>query len=91
MQCGKCGRDVPEDAIYCPFCVGERKTTDRDVIAGGLKGGLLGLIVGLLPALVLLYLFGAERGIKAIAFAVPVATFTTGLILGMVKAKQDWK
>ncbi|MBK7900687.1 MAG: hypothetical protein KA603_01315 [Azonexus sp.] len=82
---------MPEDAIYCPFCVGERKTTDRDVIAGGLKGGLLGLIVGLLPALVLLYLFGAERGIKAIAFAVPVATFTTGLILGMVKAKQDWK
>jgi hypothetical protein len=31
------------------------------------------------------------RGIKAIAFAVPMATFITGLIIGMVKAKRDWK
>ncbi|MBL8450100.1 MAG: zinc ribbon domain-containing protein [Dechloromonas sp.] len=91
MQCGKCGKEVPEGALYCPFCVGELKTTERDVIVGGVKGGLLGLTVGLVPALVLLYLFGAERGIKAIVFALPVATFTTGLILGMVRAKQDWK
>ena len=91
MKCSKCGRTVPEDAIYCPHCTGDRKTTDRDVIRGGVRGGLLGLLVGLLPALVLLYLFGAERGIKAIALTVPIGTFTTGLILGLVKAKRDWK
>ena len=91
MKCSKCGRAVPEDAIYCPHCPGDRKTTDRDVIRGGVRGGLLGLLVGLLPALVLLYLLGAERGIKAIALTVPIGTFTTGLILGLVKAKRDWK
>ena len=31
MQCSKCGQDVPADAIYCPHCTGDRKTTDRDV------------------------------------------------------------
>jgi hypothetical protein len=61
------------------------------VIRGGIRGGAIGLFLGLLPALWLLYQFGAERGIKAIVFAVPVATFTTGLIIGMVKAKRDWK
>lgn len=91
MQCSQCGQDVPADAIYCPHCTGERRTTDGEVIRGGVRGGLLGLVIGLIPALLLLYLYGAERGIKAIAFAVPVATFTTGLIVGLVKAKRDWK
>ena len=91
MQCSKCGQEVPADAIYCPHCTGERKTTDRDVIRGGIKGGLIGLLIGLLPALVLLYIYGAERGIKAIAFITPFITFTTGLIIGLVKAKRDWK
>ncbi|KAB2926715.1 MAG: zinc ribbon domain-containing protein [Dechloromonas sp.] len=91
MQCSKCGQEVPADAIYCPHCTGERRTTDSEVIRGGIKGGLLGLVIGLLPALLLLYIYGAERGIKAIAFAVPAATFTTGLIIGLVKAKRDWK
>ncbi|MBP5987382.1 MAG: zinc ribbon domain-containing protein [Azonexus sp.] len=91
MKCSQCGQEVPADAIYCPHCTGDRKTTDRDVIRGGIRGGAIGLFLGLLPALWLLYQFGAERGIKAIVFAVPVATFTTGLIIGMVKAKRDWK
>ena len=91
MLCAKCGQEVPADAIYCPFCTGERKTTDREVILGGIKGGLLGLILGLLPALLLLYLYGAERGIKAIALIVPVIAFTTCMIIGLVKAKRDWK
>ena len=91
MKCSQCGQEVPADALYCPHCTGDRKTTDRDVISGGIRGGAIGLFLGLLPALWLLYYFGAERGIKAIAFALPVATFTTGLIIGMVKAKRDWK
>jgi hypothetical protein len=91
MKCSQCGQEVPADAIYCPHCTGDRKTTDRDVIRGGIRGGAIGLFLGLVPALWLLDQFGAERGIKAIAFAVPVATFTTGLIIGMVKAKRDWK
>jgi hypothetical protein len=91
MKCSQCGQEVPADALYCPHCTGDRKTTDRDVISGGIRGGAIGLFLGLLPALWLLYHFGAERGIKAIAFALPVATFTTGLIIGMVKAKRDWK
>ena len=45
----------------------------------------------MLPTVWLLFQFGAERGIKAIAFIVPVITFTTGLIIGLVKAKRDWK
>lgn len=91
MLCSKCQQEVPADAIYCPHCIGDGKTTDQEVIRGGIKGGLIGLFVGLLPMLCLLYYYGAERGIKAIVFTVPVATFTTGLIIGLVKAKRDWK
>ena len=64
MQCSKCGQEVPADAIYCPYCTGDRRTTDGEVICGG---------------------------IKAIAFTVPIGTFTTGLIIGLVKAKREWK
>jgi hypothetical protein len=91
MKCSKCGLEVPADAIYCPHCTGERKTTDRQVINGGIRGGLIGLFLGTLPAVWLLFHFGAERGIKAIAFIVPAITFTTGLIIGLVKAKREWK
>lgn len=91
MQCAKCGQEVPADAIYCPHCTGERKTTDRQVINGGVRGALIGLFIGLLPAAWLLFDFGAERGIKAIALIVPAVTFTTGLIIGLVKAKREWK
>ena len=91
MKCSKCGQEVPADAIYCPHCTGERKTTDSDVIRGGIRGGAIGLFLGLLPAVWLLYHFGAVRGIKGIAIMVPVITFTTGLIIGMVKAKREWK
>ena len=59
--------------------------------AAASSGGLIGLFLGLLPALLLLYIYGAERGIKAIALIVPVTTFTTGLIIGLVKAKREWK
>jgi hypothetical protein len=92
MKCGKCGQEVPEGAIYCPFCTaGGGASDEKEIIRGGVRGGLIGLLAGLVPALLLLYVFGAERGIKAIAFAVPAATFTTGLILGLVKAKRNWK
>ena len=91
MQCTKCGQEVPADAIYCPHCTGDGKTSDRDVIRGGIKWGLAGLLLGLVPALLLLYIYGAERGIKAIAFTLPIGTFTTGLIIGLVKAKREWK
>jgi zinc-ribbon domain len=91
MQCSKCGQEVPADAIYCPHCTGERTTSDREVIRGGIKGGLLGLAIGLVPALAVLLIFGAERGIKAIAFITPAITFTTGFIIGLVKAKREWK
>ncbi|AXS80651.1 zinc ribbon domain-containing protein [Dechloromonas sp. HYN0024] len=91
MQCSQCGQEVPADAIYCPHCTGEHKTTDRQVINGGIRGGLLGLGLGLLPTVWLLFQFGPERGIKAIAFIIPAVTFTTGLIVGLVKAKREWK
>lgn len=41
-----------------------------------------------MPAIILLVVFGVERGVKAIAFIIPVTTFTTGLIIGLVKAKR---
>lgn len=91
MICAKCRQEVPAGAIYCPHCAGERRTTDREVIRGGVRGGLIGLFIGLLPALLLLAIYGPVRGIKAIAFVVPAVTFTTGLIVGLVKAKHDWK
>ena len=91
MKCAKCGQEVPADAIYCPHCTGDGKTTDREVIRGSIKWGLVGLLLGLVPALLLLYIYGAERGIKAIAFTLPIGTFTTGLIIGLVKAKREWK
>ncbi|MBS1190111.1 MAG: hypothetical protein H6R10_1903 [Rhodocyclaceae bacterium] len=89
MKCAKCGQEVPEGAIYCPFCVAGGSAGEKEIIRGGIKGGLIGLALGLIPAALLLYVYGPERGIKAIAFAVPVATFTTGLILGLVKAKRN--
>lgn len=91
MNCTKCGQDVPEDAIYCPHCTGERKTTDHEVILGGVRGGAIGLAIGLIFVTIELYFYDLERGIKAIVVAVPIATFTTGLIIGMFKAKKDWK
>lgn len=91
MQCSKCGREVPADAIYCPHCVGDRKTTDRELINGGLKGGAIGLGIGLLLVTVLLGFYDLERGIKAIVVALPIGTFATGLIIGLVKAKRYWK
>ncbi len=91
MQCAKCGQEVPADAIYCPHCTGARKTTDQEVIRGGIRGAAIGLFLGMLPTVWLLFHFGAERGIKAIAFIVPAVTFTTGLIIGLVKAKREWK
>ena len=91
MRCAKCGREAPADAIYCPHCAGDRRSRESEVIRGGVKGGLLGLAIGLLPALLLLSIYGFERGIKGIAFAVPFGAFITGLIIGLVKAKLDWK
>jgi hypothetical protein len=91
MKCSKCGQEVPAEVIYCPHCTGDRKTSDQDVIRGGIRGGAIGLFLGLLPTVWLLFYFGAERGIKAIAFIVPAVTFTTGLIIGLVKAKREWK
>ncbi|MDE2440461.1 MAG: zinc ribbon domain-containing protein [Betaproteobacteria bacterium] len=91
MKCSKCDQEVPADAIYCPHCTGNRKVSDQEVIRGGIRGGAIGLFLGMLPAVWLLFQFGAERGIKAIAFIVPAITFTTGLIIGLVKAKRDWK
>ena len=91
MQCAKCGQEVPADAIYCPHCTGQQATTDREVMLGGVKGGTLGLGLGLLIVTAVLAFYDLERGIKAIVLIVPVATFTTGLIIGLVKAKRDWK
>ena len=91
MQCSKCGLEVPADAIYCPHCVGDRRTSDREVINGGLKGGAIGLGLGLLLVTLLLGFYDLERGIKAIVVALPIGTFATGLIIGLVKAKRDWK
>ncbi len=91
MNCARCGREAPDDAIYCPHCVAERKVSQAQVINGGLKGGAIGLALGLLFATVLLGYYDLERGIKAIVLALPIATFTTGLIIGLVRAKTDWK
>ena len=91
MICAKCVQSTTADTTDCPHCTGDRKTTDRQVIQGGIRGAAIGLFIGLLPAALLLFFFGAERGIKGIAFIVPAVTFTTGLIFGLVKAKKEWK
>ena len=86
MRAGSTGRCDLLSALHR-----DGTTTDQEVIRGGIKWGLIGLVLGLLPMIWLLYHFGAERGIKAIAFTVPIATFTTGLIIGLVKAKREWR
>lgn len=91
MRCAKCGQEAPAEAIYCPNCAGNAKTTDREVINGGLKGGAIGLAVGLAFVTGLLSIYDLERGITAIVVTVPIATFTTGLIFGLVRAKREWK
>ena len=91
MRCAKCGLEVPEDAIYCPHCIGKRTTSDGEVMRGGLKGGTIGLGIGLAIVTAVLALYDLERGIKAIVLIVPIGTFATGLIIGLVKAKREWK
>ena len=91
MNCAKCGREAPEDAIYCPHCVAQRKATQAQVINGGIKGGTIGLALGLAAVTLLLANYELERGIKAIVLILPIDTFTTGLIIGLVRAKTDWK
>ena len=73
MQCAKCGLEVPADAIYCPHCTGDRKTTDAAVINGGVKGAAIGLAIGLalLAALVPLNELAAAISLGTlVAFAV---------------------
>lgn len=91
VKCAKCAQPVPADAVYCPHCAGDGKTSEREVIRGGVIGGVKGLLIGLLPAIWLLMQYGPERGIKAIALTLPIATFTTGLIIGLVRAKREWR
>lgn len=91
MQCAKCGQDVPAEAIYCPHCAGARKTTDAELMLGGARGGAIGLAIGLALVTALLAFYDLERGITAIVVIAPLITFTTGLIIGLVRAKRDWK
>ena len=91
MKCSKCGLDVPEDAIYCPHCTGDRKTRDIELYRGAAKGGALGLGIGLLLVTIMLSMYEMARGIAAIALILPIGTFTTGLIIGLVQAKREWK
>ena len=91
MPCAKCGQSVPEDAIYCPHCVARRPVSERQVINAGLKGGTLGLAFGLVLLTVLLVNAEPERGLKGLLLAIPLATFATGLIIGLVRGRRDWK
>ena len=44
MQCTYCGRDIPDDAVWCPYCGAEQTPpeppiTKADLFALGLTGG----------------------------------------------------
>lgn len=79
--CTRCGQEAPDGAIYCPHCCGGDHLPEA--IRGGVRWGLIGLSLGLVVSVTVLSLYGFEKGIKAIAFAVPVGTFTTGLLMGL--------
>ena len=89
MQCDKCGHEAPPDAIYCPHCTRNEPTTEKRLLRGGMYGALFGALIGLPPSAWLLAEYGLQRGYSAIAFMWPVATITTGLIIGLVRARGD--
>lgn len=55
---------------------------------GGFRGALLGLLAGLIPAGLLYFTLGPERGTKAIIFLLPSVGLSTGLVLGLARARR---
>ncbi len=86
MKCPKCGRDIPDNAIYCSYC-GARLTGFREVVIGPhpvlsmVKGAAL-FIAALFSLIMLITspLAHMPLGMKFTFLAVFVALFVIGLV-----------
>ena len=86
VVCPGCERDVPNGAIYCPYCCG------KDGRSGALKrgafiGGVCGLMVGGVLAAIWFSVVGPERATWGVTLAVVVACLTTGMLWGMLRLR----
>lgn len=89
MKCHACGQEVPEEALYCPFCTAGDHV--RETRRRALWGAAMGFLAGVLPGLMLLWIYGPLRGIKGIALVLPIAGLATGYVLGLVSTRKDEK
>ena len=87
VVCPRCGRDVPNGSIYCPYCCGE-SGRQAALLRAALKGALLGLLAGCLLAGVWTAVIGLDRATWGRALAVVLAGLTTGLILAMARHRR---
>lgn len=85
--CPGCKAAIPNGSIYCPNCCGEAGRSSA-LARGAIWGGLAGLLVGVLVALAWSSYLGPERATWGRAFAVLVASATTGLMWGMVRRRR---
>ena len=88
VVCPGCERDVPNGAIYCPYCCG------KDGRSGALKrgafiGGVCGLMVGGVLAAIWSSVVGPERATWGVTFGVAVAGMATGMIWGMLRQRRQ--
>ena len=85
MDCPRCGQAIADRrSDLCADCLEARQ---KAMVRGARQGGLAGLLLGLMVAGAILGMFGAERGIKAIAFGLMSALAITGCLLGMLRSR----
>jgi hypothetical protein len=91
MACIQCGQEIPAGAKYCPRCTGGSTTRKIELRHAATKGAALGLGLGMALVTGMLVKYELEPVIATIALLLPLATLVAGLIIGLLKAKREWK
>jgi len=85
--CRSCEREVPNGAIYCPYCCGEDGQLGA-IKRGAYVGSILGLMAGGVIAAIWFSIVGPERGTWGMVLGITLGSVITGLMLGMIRKRK---